>query len=47
MAKRDRVLKLPNPHGSKDIGITLLKLLLEQGGISAKEWLEDPPKGPG
>jgi hypothetical protein len=33
MQKRDLVLAIPNPHGG-DIGITLLKVILRQAGIS-------------
>ena len=46
MAKGTQVLKLPNPHAGKDIGVTLLKILLEQGGISADQWLGEPPEDP-
>lgn len=32
-------LTIPNPHGGKDIGVNLLKLLLSEAGISRQEWL--------
>jgi len=32
-------LTIPNPHHRKDIGVQLLKLVLEEAGISRDEWL--------
>ncbi len=37
MLRADLVLTIPNPHG-KDIGITLLKIVLRQAGVSRKQW---------
>lgn len=39
MVKEEMQLTIPNPHGRKDIGINLLKLLLSEAGISREEWL--------
>lgn len=33
-------LTIPNPHGGKDIGVNLLKLVLNEAGISRQEWLK-------
>ncbi|WP_395734664.1 type II toxin-antitoxin system HicA family toxin [Prosthecobacter sp.] len=33
-------LTIPNPHGGSDIGINLLKLILDEAGISRQEWLK-------
>lgn len=32
-------LTIPNPHGKKEIGVNLLKLLLNEAEISRDEWL--------
>lgn len=32
-------LTIPNPHGSREIGVNLLKLILKEAGITRKEWL--------
>jgi predicted RNA binding protein YcfA (HicA-like mRNA interferase family) len=37
MQKGDLVLAIPNPHG-EDIGITLLKVILRQAGITRAQW---------
>lgn len=33
-------LTIPNPHGGKEIGVNLLKILLDEAGISRSEWLK-------
>ena len=40
MTKRDIQLTVPNPHHRKDIGVHLLKLVLDEAGISRDEWLK-------
>ena len=37
MVRGDLVLTIPNPRRG-DIGVTLLALILRQGGITRKEW---------
>lgn len=37
MVRNDRRLVLPNPHRS-DIGIELLKRILEEAGVTREEW---------
>lgn len=39
MAKGDVQLTIPNPHGGKDIGVNLLKILLNEAEISRDDWL--------
>ncbi len=39
MVKGQIQVSIPNPHGSDDIGVNLLKLILSQAGISREEWL--------
>ena len=39
MVKGSVQLTIPNPHGKKEIGVNLLKLLLNEAGISRDEWL--------
>ncbi len=39
MVKGDVQLTIPNPHRG-DIGVSLLKLLLKEAGISREEWLK-------
>lgn len=39
MIKGDCQLTIPNPHGSNEIGVNLLKLILDEAGISRAEWL--------
>ena len=38
MVKGDRQLTIPNPH-REDIGVNLLKIVLNEAGISREEWL--------
>lgn len=38
MIKGKKKIRIPNPHGSKDIHITLVKEILRQAGISSNEW---------
>lgn len=38
MVKGDLKLRIPNPHGSNDIHISLLREILRQGGIGIEEW---------
>ena len=38
MMRGDYVLTIPNPHRS-DIGVDLLKRILERAGVSREEWL--------
>ena len=40
MLKGSNVLTIPNPHGSKDIGVNLLKEILEEAHITREEWLK-------
>lgn len=40
MAKGGIQLTIPNPHGGKEIGVNLLKLLLAEAGISRDEWFK-------
>ena len=40
MLKGDIQLTIPNPHGGGDIGVGLLKMILEQAEISREEWLK-------
>ena len=39
MTRGKFTFKVPNPHKKKDIGVPLLKKLLNQVGISTKDWL--------
>lgn len=39
MTKGNIQLTVPNPHHRKDIGAQLLKLVLDEAGISRDEWL--------
>jgi hypothetical protein len=39
MVKGDVQLTIPNPHGRKDIGVNLLKILLNEAEISREDWL--------
>ncbi len=38
MIKGKKKIRIPNPHGSGDIHISLLREILKQAGISAEEW---------
>ncbi|MFB6286810.1 MAG: type II toxin-antitoxin system HicA family toxin [Candidatus Bipolaricaulia bacterium] len=40
MIKDDLVLTLPNPH-RREIGVDLLKRILNQAGISRDAWLDE------
>jgi predicted RNA binding protein YcfA (HicA-like mRNA interferase family) len=37
MQRGTLVVTIPNPHGA-DIGVGLLKVVLEQAGVSRKQW---------
>lgn len=39
MVKENVQLTVPNPHHRKDIGVQLLKMVLDEAGISRDEWL--------
>lgn len=39
MVKGRAQLTIPNPHGGHDIGVNLLKLILDEAEISREEWL--------
>jgi len=39
MVKGSIQLTIPNPHGGEAIGVGLLKMLLNEAGISRDEWL--------
>lgn len=39
MVKGEIQLTIPNPHGRKDIGVNLLKILLNEAAISRGDWL--------
>ena len=39
MVKGDIQLTIPNPHGGREIGPNLLKIVLNEAGISREEWL--------
>ncbi len=39
MKKGCRKVHIPNPHGKEEIGVSLLKEILNQAGISENEWL--------
>lgn len=38
MIKAKKKIRIPNPHGSGDVHISLIKEILRQAGISAEEW---------
>ncbi|MBF0537590.1 MAG: type II toxin-antitoxin system HicA family toxin [Nitrospirae bacterium] len=38
MIKGEKKLRIPNPHGNKDIAICLIKEILRQAEISHTEW---------
>lgn len=38
MKKGKRKAQIPNPHQHKDIGVGLLRLILNDSGISREEW---------
>lgn len=39
MVKGSVQLTIPNPHGGREIGVNLLKMILNEAGISRDEWL--------
>ncbi len=39
MVKGNIQLSIPNPHGGKDIGVNLLKIILAEAGITRAQWL--------
>jgi predicted RNA binding protein YcfA (HicA-like mRNA interferase family) len=39
MVKGSIQLTIPNPHGSGEIGVNLLRLVLKEAGIARCEWL--------
>ena len=39
MVKGEIQLTIPNPHGRKDIGVNLLKILLNEAAILRGDWL--------
>lgn len=38
MIKGSKKIRIPNPHGSGDIHVSLIKEILRQAGISDEEW---------
>ncbi|MCC7201171.1 MAG: type II toxin-antitoxin system HicA family toxin [Nitrospirae bacterium] len=38
MKKGQKKIRIPNPHGTGDINITLAKEILRQAGIGKEEW---------
>ncbi|MEW5814816.1 MAG: type II toxin-antitoxin system HicA family toxin [Spirochaetota bacterium] len=38
MIKGQKKIRIPNPHGSGDILISLVKEIIRQAGISKEEW---------
>jgi predicted RNA binding protein YcfA (HicA-like mRNA interferase family) len=38
MVKGEKKIRIPNPHGSGDVSIGLVKEILRQAGISESEW---------
>lgn len=38
MIKGQKKIRIPNPHGSGDVHISLIKEILRQAGISNDEW---------
>jgi predicted RNA binding protein YcfA (HicA-like mRNA interferase family) len=38
MIKGKKKIRIPNPHGSKEIDISLVKEILRQAEISNKDW---------
>ena len=38
MVKGRKKIRIPNPHGSGDIHMSLVKEILKQAGISDKDW---------
>ena len=46
MVRGEKKIRIPNPHGSGDVHIGLVKEILRQAGISESEWGEAECKGP-
>jgi len=38
MIKAQKKIRIPNPHGQKDIHLRLVKEILKQAGISDHQW---------
>jgi predicted RNA binding protein YcfA (HicA-like mRNA interferase family) len=38
MVKGTKKIRIPNPHGGKDVHTSLVKEILKQAGISGEEW---------
>lgn len=38
MIKGRKKIRIPNPHGSGDVHISLIKEILRQAGINREEW---------
>jgi predicted RNA binding protein YcfA (HicA-like mRNA interferase family) len=38
MIKGEKKIRIPNPHGSGDVHISLVKEILRQAGLSESEW---------
>jgi len=38
MIKGRKKIRIPNPHGSGDINVSLVKEILRQAGITHQEW---------
>lgn len=39
MKKGKRKVKIPNPHGSDDIHVSLLKKILKQAGVTESQYM--------
>ena len=39
MVKGQMQLTIPNPHGGREIGVNLLKIILDEAAISRADWL--------
>jgi predicted RNA binding protein YcfA (HicA-like mRNA interferase family) len=39
MIRGSAQLTIPNPHGGGEIGVNLLKIVLDEAGISRADWL--------
>lgn len=39
MVRGNRKVHIPNPHGGKEIGVGLLRIILNQADVSRREWL--------
>lgn len=39
MKKGSRKVRIPNPHGSDEVHVSLLKQILKQAGISETQWM--------